>query len=478
MPNRSKIPEVSNVQTPQELTATTQITISARLDRLPASPYLTGLIARIAVGGWFEFFDLFMAANISLGLFKAGIFTATTANFFAWKGFASFIASGFAGMFLGTLLLSGMSDRYGRKKTFTFSLITYSVATIIMAFQNSPLAIDIWRFVAGLGIGLQLVTIDTYISEISPRETRGRNISFSHFISYSSVPFAALVALILVPRTILGLDGWRWVAMIGGLGAPIFAAVRSGLPESPRWYESRGRKREAEAAICTMESGVQKSLGRELPPPRPLTEHIHQHRNLTDIFRRPYISRTTMLVIANIFQTVGFYGFASWVPVFLMQQGVSFVNSLAYTFLIASMNVVGPLIAMKYSDVFQRKWQLVTLSLASAGLGILFSEVRSPGLLILLGALITIANTWFSCALHIYQSELYPTGIRSKAVGFVFSWSRLSAIFVGFLIAALLKSLGVLGVFAVMAGSMCAVAVAVGAMGPKTSGVSLETTSS
>jgi MFS transporter, putative metabolite:H+ symporter len=111
--------------------STEPATISARLDRLPPTPYLRGLIARIAVGGWFEFFDLFMTAYISLGLIKAGIFTATTTGLFDWTGFASFIASGFSGMFIGTLVLSGVSDRYGRKKTFVYSLFCYSIATLV-----------------------------------------------------------------------------------------------------------------------------------------------------------------------------------------------------------------------------------------------------------------------------------------------------------------------------------------------------------
>ena len=457
--------------------STKQITVSARLDRLPPSPYLRRLIARIAIGGWFEFFDLFMVANISLGLFKAGIFSATTRGFFDWRGFASFVASGFAGMFVGTIFLSGISDRYGRKTTFGYSLFIYSVATIIMAFQSSPIAIDLWRFEAGLGIGVQLITIDTYISEISPRETRGHNLAFSHFISYCSVPFAAFAALLLIPRTIFGLDGWRWLSMIGGLGAPIFLFVRSRLPESPRWYDSRGRKEEAETAINDMEAAVQASLGRELPPPLPQDEQIHQVSDLRTIFRHDYASRTIMLVTFNIFQTIGFFGFASWVPIFLMQQGVSFLSSLGYTFVIAIMNPVGALIAMKYADILERKWQIFTLALASAALGMLFSRVRVPALLILFGALITIANTWFSCVLHIYQAELYPTRIRAKAVGFVFSWSRLSAIFTGFLIAALLKNFGVVGVFVLIAGSMCVVAAVIAIMGPKSSGIPLETLS-
>jgi MFS transporter, putative metabolite:H+ symporter len=98
------------------------ISISARLDRLPPSGYLRGLVALISLGCWFEFYTLFMVGYLSLGFIRAGIFTATTKGLFDWTGFASFIASGFAGMFIGTLLFSGVSDRYGRKKTFRICL--------------------------------------------------------------------------------------------------------------------------------------------------------------------------------------------------------------------------------------------------------------------------------------------------------------------------------------------------------------------
>src|SRR5260370_31364689 len=102
-----------------------------------------------------------------------------------------------------------------------------------MAFQSSPVAIDLWRFIAGLGIGVQLITSHAFISEITPKESRGHYIAFSHFISYCSVPVAAFAAYILIPRTILGLDGWRWLVMIGALGAPIFLLIQSKLAESP-----------------------------------------------------------------------------------------------------------------------------------------------------------------------------------------------------------------------------------------------------
>ena len=453
---------------------TEPITISARLDRLPTSRYLRGIVVLISVGGWFEFFDLFVVGYVSLGFIRAGIFTATTKGLFDWTGFASFIASGFAGMFIGTLLFSGVSDRYGRKKTFLYSLFSHSIATFVMAFQSSPVAIDTWRFIAGLGIGVQLITSHAFISEITPKQSRGRYIAFSQFISYCSVPVAAFAAYILIPRTILGLDGWRWLVMIGAMGGPIFLLIQSKLPESPRWYAAHGRLEEAEVVTVRMEEAARASLGRDLPPPETGGDQNLVDGRWSEIWSHGYASRTIMLVLFNIFQTVAVYGFSSWVPVLLTQQGVPFVHSLQYTFWIAILNPFGPLIAMKYADVLERKWQIVALAMAIAVFGTIFAQMRSPLFIILFGSLITMANNWFGSLFHTYQSELYPTRIRGKAVGFVYSWSRLSGIFVGFVIALLLKDFGTVGVFAFIAGSMAVVALAIGILGPKTSGVSLE----
>src|SRR6202158_43095 len=431
------------------------------------------MVMLISLGGWFEFYDLFLSGYVSLGFIKAGIFTATTKGLFDWTGFASFIASGFAGMFVGTFLFSGISDRYGRKKTFLYSLFCHSIATFLMSFQSSPVAIDLWRFIAGIGIGVQVITSHAFISEITPKESRGHYIALSQFISFCSVPVGAFAAYILIPRTILGFNGWRWLVMIGAMGGALFLLIQSKWRESPRGSAAHGRAEEAEVATVQMEQAARASLGRDLPPPEPGGDQVLAEGKWSEIWSHGYATRTIMLVLFNIFQIVAVYGFASWVPVLLTQQGVSFVHSLEYTFWIAILNPFGPLIAMKYADVLERKWQIVALALAIAVFGTVFAQMRNPVFIILFGSLITVANNWFGSLFHTYQAELYPTRIRGKAVGFVYSWSRLSGIFVGFVIAALLKNFGSVGVFAFIAGSMAVVALAIGILGPKTSRVSL-----
>jgi putative MFS transporter len=91
--------------------------------------------------------------------------------------------------------------------------------------------------------------------------------------------------------------------------------------------------------------------------------------------------------------------------------------------------------------------------------------------------MLTMSNNILSYSLHTYQAELYPTRIRALAVGFVYSWSRLSVVFSAFAIAFILERFGVPGVFTFIGGSMAIVVVAIGCFGPRTNKLALETIS-
>jgi len=79
-----------------------------------------------------------------------------------------------------------------------------------------------------------------------------------------------------------------------------------------------------------------------------------------------------------------------------------------------------------------------------------------------------------SLAYHAYQSELFPTAMRARAVGLVYSFSRLSAVLSSYLIAWTLAGFGGPGVFVLIAGAMVIVAVVIAVAGPRTRGLALE----
>ena len=83
------------------------------------------------------------------------------------------------------------------------------------------------------------MTIDTYVSELVPSSHRGRAYAYNQFFQFLAVPLVALLAWLLVPNMPLGLDGWRWVVLIGSAGAMFIWFIRLSLPESPRWLARR-----------------------------------------------------------------------------------------------------------------------------------------------------------------------------------------------------------------------------------------------
>jgi putative MFS transporter len=225
-----------------------------------------------------------------------------------------------------------------------------------------------------------------------------------------------------------------------------------------------------------MEDAVRAETGRELPPPQPLPDEATSMKGAwSEIFSPAYRPRTIMLSVFNFFQTIGFYGFAAWVPVLLLSEGITVTKSLTYVLIIALLNPFGPLIAYSFfAEKIERKWQIVGLALIIAVCGLIWSQMREAAGIIILGGLITLANNAFSGAFHAYQAELYPTRIRAQAVGFAYSWSRFSSIFIGFAIAASLARYGVTGVFVIIAIAMVIVACVIGFFGPKTNNMRLE----
>ena len=447
--------------------------ISARLDRLPATRTIWTYVLLLSLGGFFEYYDLFFTGYIAPGLVRSHILSATTRGLFGTMGIASFAAALFFGLFIGTAVFSFVADRFGRRTIFTWSLLWYTTATIVMAFQRDVFGLNLWRFIAGIGVGVELVTIDSYLSELVPSDLRGRAFAFNSTIQFAAVPVVALLAWLLVPISPLGLDGWRWVVLIGAASAIFVWWIRRRVPESPRWLAQHGRIEDAQRLMSALETRVSVESGRPLPAPA--SAEIQAPRgSFVEIWRPPYLRRTVMLVVFNLFQTAGFYGFANWVPTLLIERGIAVTSSLQYTFIIAIAAPFGPLLAVALADKLERKWQIVLAALGIAVSGLLFARMTAAALLILFGLLLTLSNNIMSYAFHAYQAELYPTRIRARAIGFVYSWSRLSVVFTSFVIGFVLARFGVSGVFTLIAGSMLVVMLSIGLFGPRTNNLALD----
>ena len=448
--------------------------VAARLDRLPFTRTLWRFVTLISLGGIFELYDLFMTAYISPGLIRSGLFSAAAPSFFSPHGVGFFVFSFFAGMWVGCVGFGFIADRMGRRSIFTVSLVWYSLATLVMAFQKTPEGVCLWRFIAAIGVGLEQITIDTFLPELTPPAGRGKAFAFYQFVEFLIVPVVALLGWLLVPRDPMGVDGWRWVAMIGSVGALAAWFLRQSLPESPRWLALHGHRDRAEAIMQRIEAGVSKDIGGPLPAPRPGVEIQQARSTFGELLRPPFGKRTLVLSIFNLTQTIAFYGFGSWVPTLLISKGIHVTTSLMYSFIIALANPVGPLLGMLIADKMERKWQIVCAGACVAVCMTLFALGVSPFWVIVFGVGVTLSNNWISFVFHGYQAEQYPTRIRARGVGFVYSWSRVSSAVAGLLIGFFLKQGGTMGVALFIGAAMLVMCCTIGLFGERTRNRSLE----
>jgi putative MFS transporter len=440
------------------------ISIASRLNRLPPTRIHRQATVIAGIGSFFDLFDIFLAGVLG---------TVLTQQFHLTRAaLPPIIGSSFVGMFFGAILLGRYADRAGRRTAFLVNLGIYSAFTLLGAFSTGVTMLIVTRFLAGIGIGAELPLVDAYLSELLPARHRGRYTAWAYTIGFFGIPAAGFLARILVPRQPLGIDGWRWMFVAGSMGAAIVWAMRSKLPESPRWLESAGRTAEAEAIVSRMEREAQ-ALG-PLPPPQPNETALLGHARFRAIFGARYRGRTLMLCVFHIFQTVGYYGFGTLVPTVLAAKGYSIVTSLTFTSLTFIGYPIGSALSLPMVERVDRRWLIVGSAALMSVFGVALGYATAPGVILTMGFLYTATSNVFSNALHIFQVEIFPTFARATAAGTAYGLSRLSTGAMPFVLLPVLDRWGPGAMFAVIAAALWIVIVDITLFAPKTTGRSLE----
>jgi len=441
---------------------------SAILERLPLSGWHRRLVVLVGIGAFFDLYEVFLG----------GVLAPILAKEFSLGsiGKAAVVASGFLGMFVGAIVLSVVSDRLGRRQVFLANLLTYSLFSLAAAFSPNIETFLALRFLAGIGLGAELVLVDTYLAEFLPGHARGRYTAWAYTVGFLGVPVAALLGGKLVAANqILGIDGWRWLLVAGGLGAVFVLLLRRVLPESPRWLESRGRGEEAVAiardvAVRTGHPVDDADIG----PPAAAPELRSTVEVLRTAFSGIYRTRTIMLFIFQVLQTVAYYGFGTLAPLVLVSKGFEITESLAYAALSFFGYPIGSLISVPLVERFERKWLIIYSAIAIGVLGIVFAAAASPVLIVVAGFALTASSNVFSNAFHIYQAEIFPTSIRSTASGVAYSLSRATSVVLPFIAVPLLATAGPVAVFGGAAALIVVLCLDVGLLGPLSTGRVLE----
>jgi putative MFS transporter len=444
--------------------------VAARLDRIPPFSMHRRMGVAVGLANFFDLYDIFLG----------GVLAAVLAE--QWNLGTSekalVISSGFGGMLFGAIILGTLADRLGRRRVFLLELVIFSAFSFAAAFSPNLAWLAVLRFCAGFGLGGELSLADTYLSEMLPRQVRGRYMAIAYTLGFLGVPLAAFVGAKFVAEHDLLIDGWRWLLIIGSFGAVIVLALRRNLPESPRWHEIRGDHEAADRATTGIERAACAELALErLPEPEEVEIEPARRASLKDIFQPPYRTRTVMLWIFQFVQTVGYYGFGTLAPLVLAEKGFDIVDTLGFTAVIFLGYPVGSALSVPLMERFERKHLIMASALGIGVFGMVFGFARVSWLILLAGFLTTTVSNVFSNSFHIYQAEIFPTRMRATAVGTAYSLSRLSGAILPFITVAVLDNVGASAVFLGSFVLMVLLCVDVGLLGPRSTGLNLEAAS-
>ncbi|MFF8311726.1 MFS transporter [Streptomyces lydicus] len=440
---------------------------AARLDRLPASRWHRRITLVVGIGAFFDLYEIFLGGVLAAVLAEQWHLGHTAKS---WV-----IAAGFVGMFAGASVLSVLADRFGRRRMFLVNLGAYALFSLLCAFAPNLPWLLVLRALSGLGLGAELVLVDTYLAEFLPRAVRGRYLAWAYTLGFVGVPVAALLgARLVAAHQPLGVDGWRWLLAAGALGAAFIQLMRRQLPESPRWLTVQGRHEEAERIVAGLEERVARETGGSLPSVAEAETVPERKVPLGEMFRGDHRRRTVMWWIFQVLQTVGYYGFGSLAPVVLTAKGHTVTESLLYAALSFCGYPLGSALSVPLIDRIERRTLIIASALGIAGCGLAFGFADATWAIVAFGFLLTVCSNVFSNAFHVYQTEIFPTGLRSSAIGIAYSLSRLTSVVLPFVALSVLDDLGPAAVFSASAGLMLLLCLDVALLGPRTTGRSLE----
>ncbi len=439
---------------------TGRVNAAGRLDRIPVGAFHWRLFALVGAGMFFDGLDSYIAA---------GVLGATTRTGFSDLAHnAHFIAATFVGMTIGAFTAGLMGDRLGRRVAYQVNLLIFGLASLAGAFAPSINWLVAARLVMGLGIGAEVVCGYVMVGEFMPPGTRGRWAGGLAIITNSALFVANLLGAAIIPRF-----GWRWMFVLVGVGSVLVWMLRRGLPESPRWLESKGRLVEADAVLGRIEARA--AAAGPLPEAAFSEVPVVPHQRIGALFTGALLSRTLVGSALVIGVSMALYGFVGWLPTFFVKQGLGIGSSLAFTAAMSFGSPLGNAASMWLAERFGRKPTLVACTLAAAGLGVLYPFAATAAQVVLVGFLLTLfMGVMIGAGWALYVPELFPTELRMRGAGVCNTAGRVVSIVMPYAVVWLFTGYGVSGVVFVLAGFLLLTAVLIATLGIETRDRTLE----
>lgn len=338
--------------------------------------------------GWlFDFYDLILYSFLLIPISKD-------------MHFSDMETSVVLGISLGMTAVGGalfgyLADRFGRKTVLQWTILTYSIGTLMCAFTANLWWLIFWRSITGLGVGGEWATGQTCIGETFPPKVRGRFGAFMQTGAPLGIALASLVGSFFAP-----VFGWRMAFIVSALPALMVLLIRRCMPESDLW-ELRRKER----------AGVK------------------EPNKFLSLFSPEIRKIFIFALILTTFDMCAYWFTYSWLPTYLHRER-HFTLALSGIFILVTQagGFIGYTTFGFVSDKFGRRPAYTVYSLLMA-VGLLMITlfwdvvVSVPHLILVFMFIVGLGTGMFGGYGPLF-TELFPTGIRSTAMGTAFNFAR------------------------------------------------------
>jgi MFS family permease len=342
-----------------------ETTIPARLDRLPWSGFHTLVVVALGITWILDGLEVTLAGSVSGALKESPSLQLSNTQ----VGIAG--AAYLAGAVLGALFFGWLTDRLGRKKLFTITLLVYLVATAATAFSWSFASFIIFRFFTGMGIGGEYTAINSTIQELVPARVRGWVDLVINGSFWVGAALGAVGAIVLLEPGLLPPDvGWRLAFFIGSVLGLIILVLRQWIPESPRWLISHGRAGDADAIVADIEAraGVTYSPEENLTVTR---LHPRAVTPLREVFHTLFVRHRQRALVGLVLMSAQafFYNAIFFTYALILTDFYQIPSQNIGWFILpfAAGNFLGPLILGRFFDTLGRR-TMIAFTYAMSGL--------------------------------------------------------------------------------------------------------------
>jgi MFS family permease len=285
------------------------------------------------------------------------------------------------------------------------SILTYSVCSFASGLATTVLMLAVFRFILGLGMGGEWNTGATLVAETWPDVLRAKAISMVQSSWAIGYALAALVA-----GVVLRYANWRMVFFVGILPAVVTLWIQNRVPESAMWTEHRRLADEGQSLQ---------------------SQRTQRSESFFEIFQPPYGKSTIALLLLNFFGMFGWWGLFTWIPPYLslpIEQGGRGFGVMGTTTLLITLNLFGMFPGYFgfgwVADYLGRRRSFMLYTFAAAVLVPLYAMARSQGVVLVLGMVVAFFGTGFFSGSGIIGSEIFPTRVRARALGFTYNGAR------------------------------------------------------